>query len=291
MIGPMPESSKPPVMARGRSASGWWPSPPRAPPVVIDRASIITRRAPRLASARASFTYPCPSLVDMTAAFLPVVLLHGCGGSAPSTFGDTGWIAQLAREGRTVVPVTLPGHAVGASRDPASYADLAGATLDLLPRRFDAVGFSLGGKLLLEIAVRAPERVGRLVIGGVGDNVFAPERSGEAAAEALEHGLPVDAPPAVAGFHRYCVESGANRPAVAAVLRRPSNPVLPSERLAAISTSILIVIGDADPVAMPADALVATLTHAQVRILPGVDHFHLPADPDFLRHALHFLAG
>ena len=132
----------------------------------------------------------------MTAA-RPVVLLHGCGGSRESTFVSTGWLGALLQSGRAGLALHLPGHGTRpASHDPSTYADLAGLVLrDLPPGPFDVVGFSLGAKLALELAIRAPERTGRLVLGGIGDNVFAQESIAEAAARALEHGATVDTPP------------------------------------------------------------------------------------------------
>lgn len=221
----------------------------------------------------------------------PVVLLHGCGGSADETYRKTGWIAQLVASGRAVLPLTLPGHEGGASHDPAAYADLAGSVLKMLPPRVDLVGFSLGGKLSIEIAARAPDRVGRLVVGGVGDNIFAPERSGEASAVALERGIDDQTPPAIVGFYRYCEGGGADLPAIAAVLRRAANPVIDAERLKRIVAPTLLVVGDADPIAFPVAGLAAAVPIARTVVLPGVDHLSLPANLDFQRVAFDFLAG
>ncbi|WP_169799548.1 alpha/beta fold hydrolase [Novosphingobium lentum] len=222
-------------------------------------------------------------------ASLPIVLLHGCGGSAAETYVRTGWVERLAASGRTVVPVTLPGHGVGASHDPAAYADLAGAVLADLPPQFDGIGFSLGGKLLLEVAARAPDRVGRLVIGGVGDNAFAPEKSGEASAAALADGIGPNSPPPLRSFYASCIASGVDLLAIAAILRRSPNPVLDADRLSRVTAPVLLVNGDADPIATPAGALMAALAQVQPVTLPGIDHLSLPANADFLRHALAFL--
>ncbi len=222
---------------------------------------------------------------------LPVVLLHGCGGSAASTYIENGWVSALTDAGRDAVPITLPGHSGDASHDPCAYDDLAGTVLSRLPDRFDAVGFSLGGKLLLEIAARAPGRGGRLVVGGVGNNAFAPERSGEASAVALETGIGDATPPALRGFYRYCETSGTDLLAIAAVLRRAPNPILDADRLHRIVARVLLVVGDADPIAMPTNELIAAIPTVSAITIPGVDHLALPADRDFQRHALTFLAA
>jgi pimeloyl-ACP methyl ester carboxylesterase len=221
----------------------------------------------------------------------PVVLLHGCGGSFESAFETTGWLEALRAAGRTPVKIHLPGHGViPAPHDPAYYADLAGLVMKELPAEpFDAIGFSLGAKILLEIALRAPTNVGRMVLGGVGDNVFAPERIAEAAALALEHGPTADTPPPVLAFLKTW-EPDRNDPlAVAAVLRRPPNPVFTPERLEGIVQPLLVVNGTADPVAREASRLFASLPQAHQIALGGVGHFDLTAQAAFIAESMRFL--
>ena len=222
----------------------------------------------------------------------PVVLLHGCGGSRRATFERTGWIEAFAAVGRSAIALDLPGHAdPAASRDPVSYADLAGLMATILPAGpFDAVGFSLGAKVLLELCIREPGRIGGLVLGGVGDNVFAPELVAEAAARALESGPTSDTPDAVKAFLQTWDAGWNDALAVAAVLRRPPNPTFTPERLRQIVSPVLIVNGSEDPVTPLGDRLLASLVDARRVMLPGVDHFGLPEQLDFMRHAIAFLA-
>ena len=105
----------------------------------------------------------------------PVVLVHGWGGTYRSTWSESPLERSLIRAGRTVLGVDLPGHGrTPAPHDPRAYAYIAGQLGDKLPagRAIDAVGFSLGGKLLLQLAACHPERFRRLVIAGVGANLF-----------------------------------------------------------------------------------------------------------------------
>jgi pimeloyl-ACP methyl ester carboxylesterase len=222
----------------------------------------------------------------------PIVLLHGCGGSFAATFEATGWIDAIASRGRTAVRIHLPGHGViPAPRDPAHYSDLAGLVMRELPAQpFDAVGFSLGAKLMLEIALRLPERVGRLVLGGIGDNVFAPEAVAETVAHALESGPDPATPPGVLQFLTTWEPDRNDALGVAAVLRRPPNPQFTSERLERITQPVLIVNGADDPVTRLGGRLEACLRNVAVISLPGVDHLGLPAHPEFRRLALEFLA-
>ena len=222
----------------------------------------------------------------------PVVLLHGCGGTAATTFEATGLVDALRRTGRTPLSLDLPGHGRGqCPTDPAAYGDLAGMLEPFLPPGpFDAVGYSLGGKLLLELAVREPGRIGRMVLGGVGDNVFAPEVVAEAAARALEAGPAPGTPAPVLAFLRTWEADRNDARAVAAVLRRPPNPVFTGARLAAVETEILLVNGDADPAARESTRLRSSLRGASLIGLRDVDHFGLPASPHFVRAAVDFLA-
>lgn len=221
---------------------------------------------------------------------LPIVLLHGCGGSPEQAFVETGWAAAFAGAGRTTLMPRLPGHGrQNPSHDPADYADLATALLPRLPEgQFDLVGFSLGAKLALDIAVRFPGRIRRMVLGGIGDNAFAPETIGDAAATALEIGPDENTPPPVHAFLETWDPELNDPLAIAAVLRRPANPVFAEADIAAISIPVAVVNGGADFVASMGMRLVDALDVEQT-LLPGIGHFDLTAQPEFRRIAIDFL--
>ncbi len=94
-------------------------------------------------------------------------LLHGFTGSAQT------WMPLLRRfgVGRRAVAVDLLGHGLSeAPRDPGRYsmpqvvADLV-ALLDAVgERRADVLGYSMGGRVALHLALRAPDRIRRLVL-------------------------------------------------------------------------------------------------------------------------------
>lgn len=218
----------------------------------------------------------------------PVALLHGWGGSFADTFGDTGWNKDLADAGRMVIAITLPGHGPAASADAAEYADLASSLASLLPSGpIDIVGFSLGAKLALALACADPARVRRVVLGGVGDNLFAPEPNGEVLAGVLLGAA--EAPSAaIAALARYALANGNDPAAVAAVLRRRPNPVLAAEDLPD-GRYVLLVNGTADAIAMPDDRLRAAMPRLGCLHIDGCDHLSLPGDPRFREAALRFL--
>jgi pimeloyl-ACP methyl ester carboxylesterase len=223
-----------------------------------------------------------------------VLLLHGWGGNSQSVWAANGWYEALEASGFAPLPVDLPGHSVAsASHDALDYADLAAYVLDELGESgpVSAIGYSLGSKVLLELAIRRPEMFKRLVIGGLGANAFAPERAGELVARCLIDGPTEDTSPAVRALAQYGIAAGNDPLAIAAVLRRPPNPVLSEERVLAVSCPVLLVSGDADLIATPVPPLAEVLPDSKVVMLEGVDHLSLPAARGFQDAALTFLSS
>ena len=76
-----------------------------------------------------------------------------------------------------MIGVDLLGHGTAPKpHDPEAYADLTTRIVDALPDEpVDAIGFSLGAMTLLRLATREPERFRKLVLAGIGRNVFEPD--------------------------------------------------------------------------------------------------------------------
>jgi len=104
----------------------------------------------------------------------PVVLVHGLGGSTATTWQSNGWLDLIADAGRPAMGIDLLGHGTADKpTDPNAYTALHEHVLDHLPEGpVDAIGFSLGAITLLHAAAQAPERFSRLVLSGVGSNLF-----------------------------------------------------------------------------------------------------------------------
>lgn len=96
----------------------------------------------------------------------PVVLLHGAFMAIPGNW--TGWIEDLAKT-RQVIAVEMQGHGRTADipRAPTSenLADDVAALLKYLHiAQADLIGYSLGGRVALEVAVRHPDQVRKVVV-------------------------------------------------------------------------------------------------------------------------------
>jgi pimeloyl-ACP methyl ester carboxylesterase len=95
----------------------------------------------------------------------PVVLLHGSFMTITNNW--TGWIGELSKT-RKVIAVEMQGHGRTADikRDSSSenLADDVAALLDYLKiPSADIIGYSLGGGVAIECAIRHPEKVRKVV--------------------------------------------------------------------------------------------------------------------------------
>jgi pimeloyl-ACP methyl ester carboxylesterase len=96
----------------------------------------------------------------------PVVLLHG--GFMTITSNWDGWIEELART-RKVIAIEMQGHGRTADipRDLSNEnnADDVAALLKYLKiSRADLIGYSMGGGVAMQVAVRHPDQVRRVVV-------------------------------------------------------------------------------------------------------------------------------
>jgi pimeloyl-ACP methyl ester carboxylesterase len=222
----------------------------------------------------------------------PVMCVHGWGGSFATTWERNGFTALLADAGRPVIGVDLLGHGTAPKpHEPEAYADLTERVVAALPADgtpIDAVGFSMGALTLLRTAAERPGAFRRLVLAGIGRNVFERDDERTARIIAAVEGGGDDEDNVSRLFAQYAGQSGNDPAALAAVLRQPQRIRLDEAALAAVTCPALVVVGDRDFV-FPADRLVEALPNAEQRVLRNVDHFATPESFDFVDAALEFL--
>jgi pimeloyl-ACP methyl ester carboxylesterase len=220
----------------------------------------------------------------------PIVLVHGWGGSFQTTWRQSGFTELLADAHREVIGVDLLGHGEAPKpHDPAAYADLTTRITDVLPdRAVDIVGFSLGAITSLRLATRRPELFNRMVLSGIGRNVFERdvERGKRILAGVEGTGDPDDNEGRL--FNQYAHQPGNDPVALAAVMKRPDEGVFVPSELKVIECPVLVVIGARD-FAGPADPLVEALPNARLVVLKNTDHFATPESFGFIDAVLEFL--
>jgi pimeloyl-ACP methyl ester carboxylesterase len=234
-------------------------------------------------------------------------LVHGFASSFERNWREPGWVDLLSDAGREVIGADLLGHGTAAKpHDPAAYVHLESHLTTLLPPDgpVDAIGFSLGARLLLTVAATRPDAFGRIVVGGVGESVLrdddvetvasAVEGSGDTGSvSASGSGPATSADPAPSNlgraFARFARTPGNDPLALAACLRRPVAPLTPEE-LGRVRVPVLVVLGDHD-FAGPAQPLLDALPDAALVVLEGVDHLATPMSFGFIDAALGFLGA
>ena len=217
-----------------------------------------------------------------------MIALHG--------FTQTGraWdgVKALARERPFAAP-DLRGHGRSADRRPVDTATLVRDVLARAPRRFVLVGYSMGARLALHVALAAPDRVARLVLcsttAGLEDERERATRraSDEALAALLERdgieafaarwealALWTGQPAAVRAAAR--AERLAQDPAgLAASLRGFGAGTMPAvwARLAELTMPAALLAGEHDAryVAL-GERLAAELGDARLHVVPGAGH-------------------
>ncbi len=229
----------------------------------------------------------------------PLVLLHGGLATIDVLFGQL--LPPLAQT-RQVIAVELQAHGHTADIErPLSFELMADDITALIKHlgleRADLFGFSLGGGVALQTAIRHPEVVRKLVVvsapckrDGWYPEVLAGMASMNAEAAEAMMGSPM---------HQAYV-SVAPKPEDWSALVAKSGQLLRqdydwSTAVASITAPTLIVVGDADSV-RPAhavelfgllgggkvDGAMGGLPHSQLAMLPGTTHFSILARTDLL---------
>jgi pimeloyl-ACP methyl ester carboxylesterase len=219
----------------------------------------------------------------------PLVLLHGAMSTIETSFGAA--VALLA-ESRRVIAVEQQGHGRTADTDgPLTYRQMADDTASLLQRleieSADFFGFSMGSGIAVELAIRQPMLVRRLVVASL---AYDKEGFHPGLTEAIESVTPEDLEGSV--FHEAYVRLAPNPedwPRLVAKcnqLDREFQGWSP-EALRSIAAPTLVIIGDSD-IVQPEHAVQtfrlrgggvegdsAGLPAAQLAVLPGTTHLTL----------------
>jgi pimeloyl-ACP methyl ester carboxylesterase len=219
----------------------------------------------------------------------PVIFLHG--GLANTDYWGNQVSAVAAHH--TVILMDSRGHG-RTTRDSRPYgydlmADDVVALMDVLKiPKADIVGWSDGGILGIDLAMRHKDRVGKIF-------AFAANTVTSGVVEGVEKNPTFAAYIDRAG-HEY-VEHSATPKEYDAFVDQISKmwgdqPNWTDDQLKAIDTPVLVVDGDHDEAIkrQHTEYIAATIPHAGLLILPNASHFAFLQDPDQFNFAiLHFL--
>lgn len=201
----------------------------------------------------------------------PLVLLHGGGSTILSTFGRI--LPVLART-RQVIAVELQAHGRTPDIDrPLSFEqdadDVAALLRHLGIEKADIMGFSNGGTTSLQIAIRHPELVNKLVLAST---AFKREGLPPGFFEGMQQATIDQMPPQLKEAYLAVnpdpegLQAMFNRDAARMIAFKD----ISDADIQAIQAPTLVINGDAEAI-LAAHALMLSqmLPHAQLMILPG----------------------
>jgi pimeloyl-ACP methyl ester carboxylesterase len=219
----------------------------------------------------------------------PLVLLHG----AYMTIDLMGEIVPALAETRQVIAVELQGHGRTADLDrPLSYElmadDIAALLRHLVIEKADVFGYSMGGGVAFQVAIRHPEVVRKLVVAS------ASYTSDGMHPELLEM-IPTLTPEVFAGspieeaYLRTAPNPDDFPTLVAKMKQLDMEPYAwPPEDIRGIVAPTLLIIGDSDAIRLEHAVELfrllgggemgdlAGLSKSQLAVLPGTTHFVPP---------------
>ncbi|TMF43948.1 MAG: alpha/beta fold hydrolase [Chloroflexi bacterium] len=226
----------------------------------------------------------------------PVVLVHGFASDYQLNWVGTRWQETLLKAGYRVIGLDCRGH--GASdkpHDPGAYSPAVMAAdfrrlldeVHIAAARY--IGYSMGARVGLQAMIDFPDRIVRAVLGGLG--IGGAVEEAEKIARALRGGEPES--PSALSFQRFASARSTNDlEALAACMEGLGHSAgFDPARLAAITTPILLAVGERDDIAHDAAQLAARIPAARLVVILGRDHMGAVPARQFKDAAVEFLAG
>ena len=253
---------------------------------------------------------------------VPVVLVHGFGSNGKANWSATGWLRALARAGITTVTVDVRGHGLSSTPHEVAAYTLPTVLTDLknvlaaLPSELgplsevDLIGYSMGGRLVGELAAAATESpayadratwdaglpsIRRTVIGGYDGRPLLDGVTGNGSAEFAAFRAALDGRPSPDGPGRRAAliataTRGNDLEALAALVAGLSHQAtaLPPE---AVEVPTLVAAGDRDEITDDTKWWASRLPRGEHLLLPGRNHLNAITSATFRSAAVDFLAG
>jgi pimeloyl-ACP methyl ester carboxylesterase len=226
----------------------------------------------------------------------PILLIHGFASNINTNWIGPGWVQTLTRAGRRVIAYDNRGHGESEKLyDPDLYgapsmAEDARRLLDHLAiERTDVMGYSMGARISVFLALAHPERVRSLVLAGTGINLVRGMVGTGPIARALEAPRIEDVNNDTARtFRAFAEQTGGDLKALAACMRGPREKITP-EDLGRIRVPTLIAAGSNDVIAGSGAELAKLIPGSQFLDIEGRDHMKSVGDARHKQGVLDFL--
>lgn len=213
-----------------------------------------------------------------------LVLLHGGSSTIDLSFAK---VLPLLATNRKVIAIEQQGHGHTADVDrPLSYTQMADDTAALLAQlrvgKVDCLGFSDGGNVALQLAIRHADAVRKLVVAGASVRLDAlkPESIGFIKAATAE----TWPPPVMAAYMRVAPDPKHWGAFITKVKRLwLETPDWPEAQIKSIHTPVLLMYGDHDDIRLEhATLLQSLIPDSQLAVLPGTSHFMMVEQPTWV---------
>ncbi len=227
---------------------------------------------------------------------IPVIMLHGFTASAEKNWLETGWIEQLTKANRRVIALDARGH--GDSDKPydskvypsnVMIADSLYLMEQLNIAQADFIGYSMGARMSAFAAINAPEKVRKVVFGGMGGNFKKGMSNPQPIADALLADNLKQVSDRYARRFRRLAELGGNDLTALAHCILSSRQKLDTDSLAKIKAKSLILVGVDDEIAGNPYELQQAIVNSEIAVVDDCNHFNALSNVEFRQTAIDFI--
>jgi pimeloyl-ACP methyl ester carboxylesterase len=234
----------------------------------------------------------CPASSDL----LPLVMVHGFASNATVNWLNTGWFRHFEATGRRLVAIDNRGHGESAKLyelndygAPLMAEDVRRLMDHLGLEAAHVIGYSMGARISAFLTLAHPDRVASVVFGGLGINMVRGMAGTGPIAHALEAATIDDVVnPTARTFRAFAEQTRSDLKALAACIRSARAP-LTADKVQTIASPALVVTGDRDVIAGPAEDLAALLPRGRAVTLLDRDHMKAVGDAGFKAEVETFL--